>query len=310
MFTRRFVVPFERTEVKDTSVFTATFDVPHNYIDYCGFSFTNDQGLKVLGGILSKITFSEGIPETNGHMLQLRCGLLGLRPGFDRAHNRTHVPLFYNLHLSTPTTYTVTFFVKQLSAEELKTVGVKKNEDLFDKPELFVATSVDGRTMEYTPQTQISPVTVEKRTVPYLLMEETKDLTLLLNVPTLPSRASQLWFRYDIPHISTTSSLFSKLELYHGTKVVHTYSSPVQLQVIDREMHKLFGTTEAERKAQLLYHTITFGAIDKIDLAQCRLVFTLHPQFFKDYTNWVNEDKNKLREIKDAMIIFQFGFVL
>lgn len=310
MLTRRFCPEFVKTEEKNTHVYTATFPLDHTYIDYCGFSFTNDQGIKALAAVIPKITFSHGVPETSGHLLNFKYALLGVRFKDDKSHNRTHLPLFVNRHVSLPAIFTVTIYVQQLLEAELKKLGVKLNSELFAAPELFVATSVASQTVQYTPSTQVTPISKVERIIPYLTMDETKEWSVKLKDFSMPSRAAQMWFYYENTNLTTTSCMFSKCELLFRGKVAHTYTSPVQLQFIDRDIHQLFSSNDLVRKPQMLFHTISFGTISKEELEECELKFTMHPQFFKDYTTQVNEGKDKLKEIKDAVIVFQFGFVL
>jgi hypothetical protein len=315
MLTRRFHQTFQCTEKKDMHVYTTMFSTQgHQNIQYCGFSFSNDLQLKPLATVIEKITFSHCIPEMTGQTLMLRNGLFGFRTTYDKCHNRTHVPLFFDLPVNgdDDDPIVVTFYIRQLSSAELKVQGVKENSDLFREPELFVATQKTSNSkIQIRPSSQLSPIYKQATTIPFLTMNDIKTIRVPLpkHIPFTP-HVTQMWFTYNWRNIRTTSSLFSKLELTHKNDVVHSYSSTVQLQIIDREIHKMFSPIESSRKAQEFYMTITFGKLETADLKDCCLVFHLHEQLYKDYTNWVQEDKNKLAEIKDAVVVIEFGFIV
>ncbi len=335
--TRRLVQAFEAKASPGvgTIAFTASVDILENeFIQYAGFSFTGDKKEKALGAMVESITFSSGeIGELTGHTLMIRNALHGFRGTYDMSHNRTHICLkhcqFVNGSDVKPGKFTVTMRVKQYSSQELKEMfSAKTNADLFDAPELFVATrqwSGVNNLCDGITHAQMTPIFKHAVTVPFVDMKDTKTIVIPLSdylsqhrTPSSNDRILQLWFTYDVQNIQTTSSVYDKLELHYTSvttdgkvtkDVMHTYSSPVQLQVIDKEMWNLFSPNANARSVQEKYQTITLCDTRASDVDACELHFHLHEQFYKDYENWVMEDKTKIKEIKDAVINIQFGFL-
>lgn len=304
--TRRFCPTFTLQKNETEHIYTFPIEVECEHIQYCGFSFSNDQQLKSLPIVLSRITFSDNdFSELNGQTLLLQLGLLGLRTTYDESHNRTHVPLFTTRYVQFK--FTVSLHIRQLDEKELKSQGVKENRDLFRDPELFVSTTTNPTLVSLANASLSKPQKFEFA-IPFQTMDTIKTLTLPLpdfNEPHIV----QFWFLYNVLQIRTTSSVFGVLQLVHSKtkEIVHTYTSPIQLQVLDKAMNGVFATDVTARKSQEKYLTITFGNIPSDELAEYELVFHLHEQFYKDYTNWVNEDKDKLANIKDAVVVVQYG---
>ncbi len=333
--TRRLVSSFTSVDMKTHTLYTATINILENeFVQYIGFSFSGDKKEKAIGAMVESLSVYESsgretpngraesteMETMSGHTLMVRNALRGLRGTYDMSHNRTHTPLLPDISMDHAGELKVILKIKQYSAKELKEMfSAESNADLFDAPELFVATRRRGgyyNLGDKLDRTQITPISKHQETVPFTTMTDKKNFTVSLNKFLTPTqildaadRIVQLWFTYDVLNIQTTSSMFSKLELIHNGMVVHTYSSPVQLQIIDKELFGLFSSNVNARSIQEKYLTITLQDTTVQNMSECELRFTLHDQFFKDYTNFVNEDKNKLVEIKDAVIQVQFGFV-
>lgn len=330
--TRRVVQEFKEDASSGASeqkgVYTATVQILENeFVQYIGFSFSGDKKEKAIGAMVESFTVyndSTEMETMTGHTLMVRNALRGLRGTYDMSHNRMHTPLLPDISMDHAGELKVVIKTKQYSAKELKEMfSAESNADLFDAPELFVATRRRGgyyNLGDGLNRTQITPISKHQEIVPFVNMTDKKNFTILLggymdlireNTPTLneSDRVVQLWFTYDVLNIQTTSSMFSKLELLFHNEVVHTYSSPVQLQILDKELFGLFSSNANARSVQEKYLTITFQDTTVTNIENCELRFTLHDQFYKDYTNWINEDKNKLVEIKDAVIQVHFGFV-
>ena len=320
--TRRLVQPFVRIADKNPTTwsYTSVVHIRDNEImQGASLSFTGDKKEQVLGAILESVVFSHPSLETlNGNMLMIRNAILGTRTTYDMAHNRTHIALVRNeLDCFSGKDFTVTIHIKQLPEKELKEMfSAKTNADLFDAPELFVATLRRACTgnlahaLQYN--SHITPISKYQITIPFQTMDDIKEFEIDMKdyVPQSnlgSAQILQMWFMYDVQNIRTTSSMFDTLTLVHDGEIVHQYSSPVQLQVLDKLWWDLFASNPSARSVQEKYLTMT--TYNTPDFAKCKLRFNIHKQFFVDYTNWINEDKNKLVEIKDAVILVQFGFL-
>lgn len=321
--TRRLVVPFivdEKHKDGTSIIFTATVSIADNDIlQYCGISFKSEKE-NVYGAMIESIKFSTPqLQPLTGHTVMIRNGLCGIRSMNDKQHARTHITVIKDeWPIEHKGLFQVTMKIKQYTPQELKEIfSAERNADLFDAPELFVATRRSGTHVDFH-QTQILPYANKQIKIPFVNMHTIKDYTIALKplVDKMPSsihpstKIMQLWFTYSVLNIQTTASVFQQLQLKYKNEVVHTYSSPVQLQVIDKEIWNLMSPNANLRAIQEKYLTITLQDTTVEQLAECELHFVIHDQFYKDYTNWVNEDKNKLVEIKDAVIHITFGCLL
>lgn len=319
-------------------------NVPRGHtIQLCSFSFVGDKKEPVLGALLKNISFEcqndaiqSQLEPMTGNTLMIRNALTGVRATYDMGHNRTHVPLIaeaLSVPLdSQPCLFAVTLDVVQLSQDDLKKMfTAKHNTDLFRDPELFVATISSETAMlplTLPPNLRISPLCKFQKAIPFQTMNEHKNFTIPLKtyLDDMPRVRSiyQLWFHYSVLNIQTTSSMFDTLNVirrwtqsttYSGNEhqqradVVHAYSSPVQLQILDKQMWSLFVSNPNARSAQEKYLTITLGQTSVSQAKELELQFNIHDQFFTDYSNWETEARDKLKEIKDAQIVVQFGFL-
>lgn len=326
---RRMFTPFVKDDQHSTPSiykYTATVSLHSNeYLDSCWFSYTSDKKEKVIRDVVEYVAVETKhgeklVPEMNGHMFTIRNGLLGMRTIYDTSHNRTHWPIVENLKHIRGSEVTVTLGIKQFTPQELKSLfSAQTNADLFDEPELFVLTHHEDKSeMKDTSTLQPTPVFKHEVKVPWLGQEGVKRFTIsfrhcleAMKKANLLSSIAQFWFHYDVLNIRTTSSMFKTLELVYKGQVVHSYSSPVQLQIIDKLYWPSFLSSNPNARAtQEKFLTITLGNINVEDLLDCEVRFIIHDQFFIDYTNWVNNEKDKTKDIKDAAISVQFGFLV
>lgn len=288
-------------------------------IQHCSVSFVGDKKEEPLGTLIQSISFDESIdhPFLDGNMLIVRNGLIGIRTTYDMSHNRTHLTV---LHLDTmpkKNIFTCKIQLKRLSPQELKGLQVKSVEDLFHDPELFVATRQQTVVAPVLSHCHVSKICSMQVEIPFVTMNQTKDFQISMDKYVSEQKElqtssviQQIWFSYGFTNIQTTSSMFDTLQLRDKSDTVqHTYSSPIQLQVLDKAIWDLFSTEEKAKVMQQKYLTITTGGIPLDVFRGCSLRFYLHPQFYKDYTNWVNEDRGKDKDIRNAVIIVRFGFL-
>lgn len=334
---------------KHTVTLAAFVQLEQNeYIQHCSMSFSGDKKEEPLGAVIHSIEFTAIDHEPlTGQMLNVRNGLLGIRGTYDMSHNRTHVTLLATEQNVTKFTlpterglaalFRVRLTVNQLAPKELKEMfGVKENKDLFHDPQLFVALSRGSRLIRTITDprpladrlfynSRVGPVWQKQMEISFLDLDKFTSFSIPFG--EFIAKASelrdtdnvlQLWFSYRIHHIQSTASMFDTLQLRYNptdsatdnkTQILHTYSSPVQLQIVDKLIWGLFSTDPNARGAQQKYQTITTDAVPVSVMKQCELYFQVHKQFHTDFTTWVNEDQNKSAAIKNAVIVVGFGFL-
>jgi hypothetical protein len=302
-------------------------------------SFGGDKKEEPLGTVINSIEFQSIDHDTlTGQTLSVRNGLLGVRGTYDMSHNRTHVTLLATeqtpipSQLTAPVLFRVRLTINQLTPKELKeSFGVKENKDLFQDPELFVAlrqgtitpprTTLADRLLNHS---RVSPIFEKQMEIKYLELDQFKNFSIafrdyLEKMPHLKDTDNilQVWFTYRIHHIQSTASMFDTMQLrqktsfgsMNGVSIHHTYSSPVQLQIIDKTIWGLFASDPNARAAQQKYQTITTDTVPVSVMKDCELYFQVHKQFHTDFTTWTNEDQNKTKAIKNAVIVIGFGFL-